>query len=132
MSGVRAVRYLLANNAVLIATVPAVRIVAGPLPVGSTIPAVSVSGAGANEDIPVDMGANRMVSERVQVSVLAKTHLSQKDILALVRTALPASRGTVNGVEVDSVMLESEGPDFFDEAELLYMGSLDYMVRFVR
>ena len=49
--------------------------------------------------------------------------------MALVRAALPRSRGVVDGVAVDNIIPDTEGPDFTDEAGL-YMGSIDYRVTY--
>ena len=75
-------------------------------------------------------GASGMVRERVQVTVIAGTYPSQKAVLALVRAALPRSRGTVNGCAVDSILPDVEGPDFSDPDAGLYIGSLDYVVTY--
>ena len=73
--------------------------------------------------------ASKLCVSRVQVTVMAATYQTQKSVLALVRAALPRSRGTVNGVAVDSILIDIEGPDFTDEAGL-YMGSIDYRVTY--
>ena len=129
MSDVKVVRYLLANNATLIAQVPATRIMAGPLPQGTTAPAISVTHVSTVRRESVVATASRLCTSRVQVTVLATTYPTQKSILALVRAALPRSRGTVNGVSVDAILIDSEGPDFTDDAGL-YMGSHDFSVTY--
>lgn len=128
MSGVTAVRYLLATNANLIAVVPATRIMAGALPQDTAAPAISITHVSTVRRNLV-AASTRLCTSRVQVTVIASTYPTQKSILTSVRAALPRSRGTVNGVSVDSILLDNEGPDFSDEAGL-FMGSADYSVTF--
>lgn len=129
MSDVKAVRYLLANNATLIAQVPAARIMAGPLPQGTAVPAISVTHVSTVRRHAVAATAKEVCTSRVQVTVLADTYPMQKSILTLVRAALPRSRGTVNGVNVEAILIDSEGPDFTDDAGL-FIGSHDFTVTF--
>ena len=128
MSDVKAVRYLLANNAPLNAQVPAVRVIGGVLPQGIELPAISVTHVSTVRPQMVN-AASKLCVSRVQVTVMAASYQSQKDVMALVRAALPRSRGSVNGVAVDSILIDTEGPDFTDEAGL-YMGSIDYRVTY--
>ena len=128
MSDVKAVRYLLANNATLTAQVPASRIIGGVLPQDIALPAISVTHVSTVRPQMVS-AASRLCVARVQVSVLATTYATQKSVLGLARAALPRSRGNVNGVAVDSILPDVEGPDFNDEAGI-YMGSIDYRVTY--
>ena len=133
MSGVAAVRFLLANNAPLVAVVPAAKIMAGVVPLNTVLPAVSVMEVSGVPRNTVEQGEpKKFITERVQVSVLAKTNPEQKSILALVRAALPTSRGTVNGVAVDGILPDMEGPDFYDDSLVIHAGSQDFFVRFTR
>lgn len=130
MSGVAIIRHLLATNPTLVAQVPAARIMAGVLPLNTTLPAISVKEVDSFQRLPVDMvGTKRFVTERVQVTVLAKTYPLKKSILVLVRKALPLSRGTVNGILCDSVLPEGAGPDLDDPESQIYEQSRDYVVR---
>lgn len=128
MSDVKAVRYLLANNAPLVSAVTADRIRIGVLPQGLGLPAVSVTHVSTVRPQMVNTASKLCVS-RVQVTVMAGSYESQKSVMALVRAALPRSRGTVDGVAVDSILIDIEGPDFTDVAGL-YMGSIDYRVTY--
>ena len=128
MSDVKAVRYLLANNAPLNAQVPAVRVIGGVLPQGIELPAISVTHVSTVRPQMVN-AASKLCVSRVQVTVMAATYQTQKSVLALVRAALPRSRGSVNGVAVDSILPDTEGPDFTDEAGL-FIGSIDYRVTY--
>jgi hypothetical protein len=130
MSDVKVVRYLLANNAPLVAAVPATRIMAGALPQGCALPAISISHISTVRQQLISAGASQMCTARVQVTVHASSYKSQKDVLALVRTALPRTHGTVNGVAVDRLVHNLDGPDFRDDTAGIFMGSVDYIVGF--
>jgi len=131
MSDVKAVRYLLANNAAMIAVVPAARIYAGIVPQGTALPAIAVTHVSTNRRRIVAGSLVKFCTSRVQVTVMASTYPAQKSTLKLVRDALPETRGTINGVNVDSIANESDGPDFRDDAAGIFMGSTDFMVMFI-
>ena len=141
MSGVAVVRFLLANSAPVVAVVPAVRIMAGDLPLNTVMPAIAVTQI---DSIPLNLlrinEANKMHTDRVQVSVLFKGpegspagtgYPGVRALLKLVLAACPSQRGTVNGVSVDSISPDIEGPDLQDEATALYSCSRDFIVRWI-
>ena len=128
MSDVRAVRYLLANNASLLAQVPASRIIIGVLRQDTALPAISVTHVSTVRQQMVAAASGICVA-RVQVTVMADSYESQKAVMALVRAALPRSRGVVDGTAVDNIVPDNEGPDFTDEAGI-FMGSIDYRVTY--
>lgn len=131
MSGVAVIRHLLANDATLTAQVPAARIQAGVLPLNTSRPSISVTQI---SDLPMRIIRNTesglMNIARVQVTVLADTYPLMKTLLALVRDACPSQRGTVNGVAVDSIATEAEGPDLYDHDTGIHEGSRDFLVRY--
>lgn len=132
MSGVSVIRYLLANNAPVIAQVPAARIYAGAAPLNTTLPLITVTGISGVPQNTVAMDeSGRIQTDRVQVSVLAATYASQVTIMRLVRTALAHQSGTINSVTVDAIVPDSEGPDLFDADAVIYQGSRDMMVRWI-
>lgn len=129
MPDVKAVRHLLANSAGLIAVVPATRIAAGPLPQGTALPAIAVTHvSGTTNSLISEQG--RAVTARVQVTIMAATYVQQKAVLALVRAAVPRTRGTVNGVAVETILREPDGPDFGDYEANIYMQTQDYIVKY--
>lgn len=130
MSDVKAVRYLLANNASLIAVVPAARIFSGVIPQGTTLPALGVSHVSTVRRQAVSN--DTFCTARVQVTVLAATYPTQKSILALVRAAVTRKPGTVNSVKVDTILKDLEGPDFRNDAvdPPIYMQSQDFIVHY--
>ena len=106
MSDVKAVRYLLSPNATLTAQVPADRIFSGIVPQGTAPPTIAVTHVSTVRPQMVNTASKLCVS-RVQVTVMAASYATQKSILALVRAALPRSRGSVNGVAVDSILIDT-------------------------
>jgi hypothetical protein len=133
MSGVAIARALLAANANLLAVVPATRIMAGILPINTALPCISILQISATPRVTVKVDeGDKLITERVQVTVEASTYPQQKQIMELVRDAMPLSRGTVNGFACDSVVPDSEGPDIFDPDLPAYIQSMDFMIVFSR
>lgn len=133
MSGIIIIRALLAANSALIAQVPASRIMAGVIPLGTTLPAISLAQiSGVVHETVSMLETKRFCTDRVQITVMAKTYPLQKQILALVQTACQNTRGTVNGVYCDSVIPDTTGPDIFDADQTLYFQSQDYKVTYPR
>lgn len=130
MNGVAAIRQLLASNAALTALVPSNRIGAGVLPQGTTLPALSVTlVSSVDRNIP-QPGANRRVTDRVQVTVLAANYPQQRQILAAVKKAAADTMPTVSGITDVVAHTDSTGPDFMDEKATIYMGSQDFRVSY--
>jgi len=132
VSGVAVIRYLLANNASLTATVSADKIKPGLIPINTVLPAVSIRQISGREHQVIKRGSNQLVSERIQITAQAKTYTEQKAIIALIRAALPGTHATVNGFTVDSLTYESDGPDLEYENPVIFEQSLDYFVKFIR
>lgn len=132
MSDVKLIRYMLANNANLIAVVPEVRIFAGVVPLNTVLPAIAVNHLSTVERNTVAMNtATVLATSRVQVTVLAKSYASQKSILELIRKALPNANGIINGVNVDSILPDISGPDLRDDDAGIYMQSRDFMCKII-
>lgn len=132
VSGVIAIRSLLANDAALLALVPASKIMAGVIPLDTVLPAIGISHISTVERNTVAMNtAQVMATERVQVTVEAKSYADQKSILELVRKACPNTRGSVNGIAVDSILPEAAGPDLRDDDLLIFVQSRDFIVKFI-
>lgn len=131
MAAVKVIRYLLANNAPLLALVPAAKIMAGAIPLNTVLPAIAVNHISTVERNSVAMNsATVLATSRVQVTVQAKSYTEQKSILELVRKACPVSRAIVNGVVVDSILPDLAGPDLRDDEAGIFMQSRDFFVRF--
>ena len=140
MSGVAAIRHLLASDSSLIAVVPAARIKAGDLPLNTVLPAISVTQVSSVPRNTVAMTeVSRLNTDRVQVTVMVKNtdgepagtgYPGLRSILRLVLAACPNTRGTVNGVHLDSILPDEEGPDLPDVELSFISGSRDFLVRF--
>lgn len=135
MSGVAVIRAKLAAYAPLTGTVPATRIKAGDLPLGTQLPAISVVDVDliTRKTVPM-VAAGALHSERVQVNV----HVHKQDdgypalrsLLALVLAACPDTKGTVNGVACDSILPDTQGPSGEGIADYILQGSRDFIVKF--
>lgn len=129
-SAVKAVRYLLTHDAALAAAVPVDRIVAGRLGPGTVLAAVTISHVSTTRRPVVNGGGTAFCTARVQVTTHAKTYPEQDAIQKLVRKALPPMRGSVNGVDLDSIQDGGTGPDIIDATADIYMGTDDFIVTF--
>lgn len=133
MSGVGIVRTLLAANAGLLAVVPATRIMAGDLPPKTVVPAIGIKTVSGVPYRTMKMATSgNLWTERVQVTVEAGSYPQQKSILALVRAALPSTRGMVGSFNCDSISVDLEGPDMFSADENIYVGSQDFIVKHIQ
>jgi hypothetical protein len=129
MSDVKAIRYLLSTSAALVAVVPATRIQAGDLPQGVALPAIGITHVSGIWRQEISKQSKSCLA-RVQVTVLAASYAQQKQIIELVRDAVPRTHGVVNGVQIDSILRQPDGPDMSDPALGLYIQTQDYMVNF--
>lgn len=127
MSGVAIARYKLANSVNLIAAVPAARIQAGVLPENTALPLISVAQISSTPINQVSKTSGMHV-DRVQITVEAATYVQVRQILALVKAALPYTSGTVNSIACDSIIPDAEGPDGFDNNLMSYFQSRDYII----
>ena len=130
MNGVIAVRSLLVADTGVTALVPIARIAAGMLPQGTDLPAISLmSVSSVDRNVPAP-GAKRRVTERVQVTVLARAYPEVKAILAAVRQAAADQMPTIDGLTDVTVHTDSAGPDFLDEETGIHMQTQDFRVSF--
>ena len=130
MSGVAVVRYLLANHAALTAEVPATRILGGPAPLKTALPAISVAHISGMPRITVaNDSTKRLHTDRIQVMVHAGSYAAKGPLLALVMAACTGRRGTTNGVDLDSILPDLEGPDLDEPEAFIFRRSRDFIVR---
>ena len=130
MNGVIAVRSLLVADTGLTSLVSVARIAAGMLPQGTDLPAISLmSVSSVDRNVPAP-GAKRRVTERVQVTVLARTYPEVKAIIAAVRQAAADQMPTIDGLFDVTVHTDSAGPDFLDEETGIHMQTQDFRVSF--
>ncbi len=130
MNGVIAVRSVLVADTGVTALVPIARIAAGMLPRGTDLPAISLmSVSSVDRNVPAP-GAKRRVTERVQVTVLARTYPEVKAILAAVRNAAADQMPAIDGLTEVTVHTDYAGPDFLDEETGIHMQTHDFRVSF--
>lgn len=130
MNGVIAVRSLLVADTGVTSLVPVARIAAGMLAQGTDLPAISLmSVSSVDRNVPAP-GAKRRVTERVQVTVLARTYPEVKAIIAAARQAAADQMPTIDGLFDVTVHTDSAGPDFLDEETGIHMQTQDFRVSF--
>ena len=130
MNGVIAVRLVLVGDTGVTALAPPARIAAGMLPQGTDLPAISLmSVSSVDRNIPAP-GPKRRVTERVQVTVLARTYPEAKTLIAAIRAALADQMPVIDGLFDVTVHTDSAGPDFLDEETGIHMQTQDLRVSF--
>lgn len=133
MDGVAAIRQLLAADAQVTALVPASgvippRLVAGTLPQGVALPALSIVEISLTDfNIPAP-GATRHVQARIQVTGAAKDYPSLRALMRKVKHACADTFPVVTGITNVTVHAAGVGPDMFDEEAAIVFKSQDFMV----
>jgi len=130
MNGVIAVRALLVADTGVTALVPASRIIAGSIPQGTTLPAISLMAVSSTDRNILQPGTSRRVTERVQVTALAASYPATKAVLRAVRQAAADRTPVIDGITHVTVHTDSSGPDFLDEATGIHMQTQDFRVSF--
>ena len=130
MNGVIVVRSLLVADTGVTALVPAVRIVAGMLPQGTLLPAISLMSVSSTDRNIAAPGPKRRVTERVQVTVLAASYPAARTIIRAVRAAAADQMPAIDGLTDVTVHTDSAGPDFLDEETGIHMQTQDFRVSF--
>lgn len=139
MSSVAVIRSLLAASTAVTNVIPATKILAGDIQINTVMPAISVKQISGVSRNTVGMnGSKVMHTDRVQVSYLFKGpqgtpagagYPGVKAMGRLVLTACANTHGTINGVDVDSILPVAEGPDLSDMETALYSQSRDFVVK---
>ena len=140
MSGVAVIQHLLANDNGVQAVIPAAQIMAGTLPLKTPLPAISVTQVSSMPNKMIRSSESiRQHTERVQASVIFRTSQGSpsgagypglKAAMKLVLAACPGRRGVINGVTVDSIVADIEGPDLSDDVLATYSCSRDFIVKY--
>ena len=132
MSSVAVIRRLLAADASLTALVPADRIFAGEVALNAPLPAIGISEVSASPRNTLSMGEpDRAAFSRAQVTVYTKTYPEKKQILDLVRQAVPNTRGFVGSTMVLSITPQGSGPDLDSTEDKIYTQSRDFRVSYI-
>lgn len=130
MSGVAILRALLAADAAVLAITP--QVVAGVLPQGAALPALSVSEISSNEFTTTARNLpTKLIRERVQVTALAKDYAIMKKLLKAAALGRGTHTGTVLGFLVRSILPEGVGPEIPPADDGIYEQSRDFMVTFI-
>lgn len=133
MSGTAIIRALLAAHAPVRAIVPdEARIVAGVLPQGSPVPALSVHTID-EEELPT-LARNlsvKTIRERVQVTALAVEYTVMKRLLKAAALGPGVYTGVVLGIRVKSILPVGVGPEIPPGDDRINEQSRDFMVTYV-
>lgn len=131
MNGVAALRSVLTADAAMLLLVPSERIVAGDLTMDTALPAVTVQSISAVDMNIPSPAAERFVRERVQATVHATSYEQQKEVLAAVKkAAADVLYPVVEGITGVTIHTDGQGPDFFSEDASVYLGSMDFMIKY--
>lgn len=128
MDGVAAMVKLLLAASEVTSLVPADRIRAGALPLGTALPAISVMSVSTTDRNGLAKQAKRHVAERIQVTIMGGDYPTAKAIKRQVRRAAAYARPAVAGIENVVVLLEGAGPDFVDDESGIHMQTQDFGV----
>lgn len=132
MSGVAIIRELLANHVPVTNITTADRVVAGILPQGLTLPALSIHEIGNNEEPTIARNMpNRMVRERVQVTALAHEWALMKRLLKAADLGRGVKTGFVLGFKVNSIIPQGTNPEIPPGVSKIYEQSRDFVVTFL-
>ena len=132
MSGTAIINYMLSNDYDLGLVVNPDNVISGTIPIDTEYPAISIRQVSGLEYKTIQRSGTQLVTDRVQVTAYASTYTQQKEIIELIRNALPATRGGVSTFTVDSIVQDIDGPDLYSENPVTFEQSIDYMVRFIR
>jgi hypothetical protein len=129
MSAEKVIYDLLSKDTELLKKVPKVRIYPSLIPLGTTLPAIAYMLVSSVEQTAIGLTTNRRRS-RVQVTVAANTYPQAKEIVSLVEGACNHKQGTFNGVQTDSVILDSIGADFRDDDNGTHYSTIDFRIAY--
>lgn len=127
MSGVAIIYKLLAAAQ----PIAAANIFSGFVPNGIK-PAICITQVSSLPRNTVSMNDRAFVTDRVQVTVYAKSYAQAKTIIAACRTALPVSHKFVGNYECEAILPDTDGPDMYDEQTELHEQSVDFIVKYLR
>lgn len=133
MSAAAAVRALLVGNDSVVGSVPAARVFTGTVPLGVALPAIGITTVSGVPRNTLGMHEpNRVMRERVQVTVYANTYPGLDAVMGLVRQALPNTRARLAGLDVQSAIPSTVGPDLEIPEPQIFTRSRDYIVTYLQ
>ena len=130
MSGVMIAGELLRGSTPLTDVVPAAQIKAWQLPQTMTGKSIVVKRVNRKKHQFLDAQQVWLVTERIQATVRATSGEDRETIIRLAERACADRIGTIAGFDNVAVLSAGAGPDFMDEAGLLFMGSFDLQISF--
>lgn len=131
MSGVNIIFSLLCASSELLEAVPKPQIRPGVLPDDTPLPALGLSVVSGIDRNLANPASRIFVTQRVQVTVLARNYTDQQAVMKLVRKACRDQHGTIAGFAGASVLTDGAGPDHqFGELAGIYMQTQDFTVTF--
>jgi hypothetical protein len=110
-------------------SVPTARIQSGTLPEKTALPAIAITVISGFDRNIVSTPTSVRVSERVQVTVMAKRYPEMKQIMLKVRKALRDKRSCAGFTGVN-VTTDGQGADDFGNELGFYMQTQDFLVTF--
>jgi hypothetical protein len=129
VSGIVVIRALLVAHAPLTALVPESRIVADHLPQDTDLPAISVLSISSVDRKVLRPRAKRRVTDRVEVSVLARDASERLSLVRLVRSAAADRVADFDELSEVSVTTDGQGPDVTTETGIRTR-SQDFLVSY--
>jgi hypothetical protein len=136
--GVSLIWTTFADMPALNAVVPIERIKSGVLPLKTPLPAISITQISGVPRLDVGMpysltfpfAPKLFTTDRIQITVMAKTYPQLKQVMDLVVGSLITLHYNQDDCVVDSTLLDTMGPDVFDIDDEVYSQSVDYIVKY--
>lgn len=129
MSGTTIIGALLLSDAALLAVVSAVSIKEDRLPDGVALPALLVREVSSVEAQMLERGASVPTTDRVSVTVRARSAAERKAIIKLVVSACAGKIGTLSGLASVAILTAGRGPAVVGPADS-YEQTQDFRVSF--
>lgn len=134
MSAEKIIYNLLKSHTPLTAVVPAIRIYPSLIPLGTALPAIAYSLISSVELTGASL-QTLQVKSRIQITVAVKgvntiSYALSKSIIKLVTDACNHKQGTFNGIKTNSVIRDTESPDFRDDESEITYNSIDFRVSY--
>ena len=124
-------RALLLARPALVALVPAARVASGTLPNGTPLPAIGITVVSGTDRHSLKGAAKVKVTNRIQLTVAAKTYPEKAAVMAEARKACRAFVGTLTGFSGPiTCRLDGEGPDFYVDGVAFAVQTQDLLITF--
>ncbi|KPH60354.1 DUF3168 domain-containing protein [Novosphingobium sp. ST904] len=130
MDGTAALVAVTTADARMTALVPAARIMAGVLPQGTLLPAISIMRVSSVTRKTLSKQSKTRVTQRVQATIHAATYDEQAAVQKMLVAVADATFPDVDGITEVTVHHDGGGPDFMDEPASLYLGTEDFRIAY--